>query len=266
MTHFVAVTLILLMSAGMVYGSVVSVEEIDKKVERFGLFRMLDECVFVAVGRVELLQGVYRKHLHYDEYFRSWSSAMCTDVYFRIQYLVKGEANLGKKYRRFMYEGGTGYDSDNDEVYSMSISTERGYEVGDRLFLFLTNKEDSTGYYAGWPYDKCRVYFGSYEGQYGDQELKGEHPKVWFTYPRKNGRRHKYRIPYQLAVNLGRAYMKDKELAIPLENMIKERALHASRGEYDLPQDLLVELNDRALDIIAGREQKRIWMGKDEPE
>ena len=266
MTHFVVVTLILLMSAGMVYGSLVSEEEIDKKVERFGLFRMLDECVFVAVGRVELLQGVYRKNLHYDEYFRRWHSSMCTDVYFRIQELVKGEANLGKKYRRFMYEGGTGYDSDNDKVYSMLISTERGYEVGERLFLFLTKKEGSTGYRAGWAYDKCYVYFGAYSRQYGNQVLEGEQPKVWFTYPRKNGSRHKYRIPYQLAVNLGRAYVKDKELAIPLEDMIKERALHASRGEYDLPQDLLVELNDRAMDIIAGREQKRIWMGKDERE
>ena len=268
MSTFVVVTLILLTCAGMTYGSFAMEEEFDKKVELFGLFRMLDECVFVAVGRVDLLEGVYRKNLHYDEYHRSWSSFMCTDVYFRIEYLVKGEPNLGKNYRRFIYQGGTGYNPDLDEITSMSVSIEPGYEVGDKMFLFLTNKPDGSGYRAGWPYDGCYVYFGGYR-QYGNQMLEGEHPTVGFTYPRADGSRHRYRIPIQVAVNIARAYVADKEAAMQLEDIIKEKALESVKGEYDLPQELLTQLNEVAKDIMEGREPRtfdwKIWLKPQEP-
>lgn len=134
MTTFAAVTLILPTCAGMAYGSLVHEDELD--VEIFGLFHMLDECLFVAVGRVDLLQGVYRKNLHYDEYHRSWRSAMCTDVYFRIEHLVKGEPNLGKKYRRFIYEGGTGYSPQHDEVYTMSLAPSRAMKLVTKCSYF----------------------------------------------------------------------------------------------------------------------------------
>ncbi len=251
MVKFVVVTLILLTCAGMAYGSLVDKSELD--VEMFGLFHMLDECVFVAVGRVDLLQGVYRKNLHYDEYHRSWSSLMCTDVYFRIEHLVKGEPNLGKKYRRFIYEGGTGYSPKHDEVYTMSTSTEPGYEVGDKMFLFLTNKSGGSGYRTGWPYDGCYVYMGAYRNV-GNQMLEGEHPTVGFTYPRADGPRHRYRLPIQVAVNIARAYVADKEAAILLEDIIRAKAKISVRGEYDLPQELITRLNEMAKDIIEGRE------------
>ena len=151
MRLFVVVGLIVLTFAGMAYGSLVSLDEID--VELFGLFNMIDECVFVAVGRVDLLVGVYRDKLHFDEYDKTWRGMMCTDVYFRIEDLFKGEPNLGKRYRRFIYEGGTSYSPKHDEVYTMSTSVEKGYEVGQMLFLFLTNKSGGSGYRAGLPYD-----------------------------------------------------------------------------------------------------------------
>lgn len=261
MVKFVVVTLILLTCAGMAYGDLASRDTIN--VERFGLFNMIDECVFIAVGRVDLLVGVYRDKLHYDEYDKTWSGMMCTDVYFRIEDLVKGEPNLGKRYRRFIYEGGTGYSPEHDEVYAMSTSVERGYEVGQRMLLFLANKPDGSGYRAGWPFDGCYVYMGAYR-DVGNQTLEGDDPTVWFTYPRADDTRHSYRIPIEIAVNIAKAYAADKEAAIPLEDMIKAKARMSVRGEYDLPQELLTQLNEVAKDIMEGREPRtfdwKIWL------
>ncbi len=124
----------------------------------------------VAVDRVNLLVGRYRKKLHYREYEKTWNGMMCTGVYFHIEDLVKGEPNLGKRYRRFIYERGTGYSPEHDEVYTMSTSVERGYEVGQRMFLLLTNKPDGMGYRRGWPYDGCYAYMGAYR-DVGNQTL-----------------------------------------------------------------------------------------------
>lgn len=253
MRLFVAVGLIVPTFAGMAYGILVSLDEID--VERFGLFNMTDECVFVAVGRVDLLVGVYRDKLHFDEYDKTWRGMMCTDVYFRIEDLVKGEPNLGKRYRRFIYEGGTGYSPKHDEVYSMSTSVERGYEVGQRLFLFLTNKSGGSGYRAGWPYDGCYAYFGAYR-KVGNQTLEGDDPTVRFTYPRADDTRHSYRIPIEIAVNLAKAYVADKEAAIPLEDLIKAKARMSVKGEYDLPPELLKQLNDKAKEILKAKSKE----------
>lgn len=122
------------------------------------------------------------------------------------------------------------------------------------MFLFLTNKSGGSGYRAGWPYDGYYVYMGAYR-DVGNQMLEGEHPTVWFTYPRADGTRHSYRIPIEIAVNVAKAYVTDKESAIALEDMIKAKARRSVKGEYDLPSELLKQLNDLAKEILKNKDQ-----------
>jgi len=49
-----------------------------------------------------------------------------------------------------------------------------------------------------------------------------------------------------------------------LEDIIKQKALESVKGEYDLPQELLTQLNEVAKDIVEGREPRsfdwKIWL------
>ena len=117
----------------------------------------------------------------------------------------------------------------------MLVSTEPGYEVGDKMFLFLTNKSGGSGYRAGWPYDGCYVYMGAYR-DVGNQKLEGDDPTVWFTYSRTDGTRHLYSISIEAAVNLGKAHVADKAAALPLEGTIEIKALMSVRDQYNLDE------------------------------
>lgn len=177
----------------------------------YSLLKSVENSQIVAIGRVVLLTGKWRSGI-----LPNGGGAICTDVMVRVETMIKGKPNSGKKHIKFIVQGGTAYIPSEDEVSSLWVSTQATFEVGERIMVLLTNNRTQP-YYANYPYDRHRLIYT----KYGKRPI--ENNEVKFLYEKNNGLKTMH-LPVELATDLAKAYLKDKSSALSIENQIKSIA------------------------------------------
>lgn len=184
---------------------------IRRDIPSYGLLNSIENCDIVAIGTVELLTGVWR-----EDVTESGTDSICTDVTFRIETLIKGEANLGDTHIKFMHEDGSAYVPSAGEVLTQETSPGIKFTVGEKVMLFL-KKGDDDKYHTTYAYGGRRLY----KQRYGKRLVKDDYVKFRYA---KNNRAKPMKMSLDLAANLAKAFMKNPEAARSLENEIKLEA------------------------------------------
>lgn len=201
---------------------------------KYSMLNCVEESDVVAVGRVELLTGVYRKNL-----IRTGQHLITTDVLIRVETLIKGETNSGPRHIKMMILGGTAYIPEDDEVISLSVTPQPKFKAGERVMLFIKNNTEDK-WFRNYPHGRYRLYLFDY----GKRLVKDD--QVDFRYT------NNVKMPIELAINLSKAYLEDKAAALLLENDIKT----ASRTTRELPSETATRLNNLAEALIPAEEDE----------
>jgi hypothetical protein len=218
---------------------------LSEDLDDYSLLRMVEKSELVVFGIVANLDGVWREGDHEGYH------GITTDVVVRVETLIKGETNAGKHYIKFMIQGGHGVNERTGELVSMSVSSEPEFELGEKVMLFLSNVSYPTDYYyANYPHGGYYL-IGAQEGK---KEL--EDGKVIFGYPQGDLPLIGVDIPLELAVVLARAFLKDKEAAILLEDEIKFTARGNTSGRVVLPDALVTRLIEKSKEIVDKAEEE----------
>ncbi len=114
-----------------------SANAVTKDLDKFSLLKCIDKSELVVVGTVQLLSNHERNNIVHDG-----GGMVTTDVTVRIDTLIKGEPNLEKNHVKFMIQGGTFFVPERNEVMTLDVSTEREFEVGEKVMLFIDNNND----------------------------------------------------------------------------------------------------------------------------
>ncbi|MDE0184596.1 MAG: hypothetical protein OXP71_03950 [Candidatus Poribacteria bacterium] len=189
----------------------------------YSLLKSIDNSDIVAIGTVSLLTGVYRENLLGPK-----KHCICTDVLVRLDTMIKGEPNFGPNYIKFMVLGGTAYVPHKEEVMGMWVSTQATFEVGEKVFIMLTNDQNTT-YYANYPYGKNRLIYDDY----GKRLIKEDKVEFWY---KKEDKVKPMQLSLDVAKNLGKAFIEDKAAALLLENQIKNVASNTDENSLTLAQ------------------------------
>ena len=197
---------------------------------KYTLLKSVEKCNVVAIGRVVSLTGVYRQNMPPAN-----SPMITTDVLIRVEHLIKGETNFGSKHIKFMILGGTAYVPEEDEVMSLDVSPQPKFEVGEKVMLFINNGSKSK-YYRNYPHNRYRLY----KFDYGKRLIKDG--KILMRYPGNT-----IEMPVDLAKDLSKAFLDDKEGALRLEQDIKTAALTSKT----LPADIATRLKASAKLLIT---------------
>lgn len=203
---YVFVALMALLYVSFAYGHAPT-----RNIDDYGLLKSVENCDIVAVGTVEILTGVWREDISVNG-----RDSICTDVTFRIETLIKGEANLGDNYIKFMHEDGEAYIPHLGGVFKQITTPSISFEVGDKVLLLLQKGED-TKRDTKYAYGGRRLY----KMTYGKRLIRNG--KVDFRYP-KNDKPKAMSMTVDLATNLSKAFLKNPEKARELENGIKREA------------------------------------------
>ncbi len=207
----------------------------------YSLLKSIDNSSVVATGTVALLTGAYRQNLT-----GAGKHAICTDVLIRVDTMIKGTPNFGTNHIKFAVRGGTAYVPAKDEVMTMWVSTQAKFEAGEKVLIMLTNDPNTT-FYANYPYGRSRLIYDDY----GKRLIKDD--KVKFLYE-KDSQVKPMELSIELATNLGKAFLENKEEAIQLEDQIK--ALARDGTSNTLSSTLTNSLNTSAKQILDRRENQ----------
>ena len=180
----------------------------SEELEWHGALDMVDKCDVVVIGTVELMTAQKRLKVIDNKY-----DFIMTDVLVRVSEFIKGSANAGTNYVKFAIHGGSVYDSELGEVIHQELVQEVEFEIGEKVMLFLRNKDDDP-YYSNFPHGRHRIHMLTF----------GKRPiingKVTFAYENA-GAAKTSDLPLDLLKALGKAYQEDKDATIALENEIK---------------------------------------------
>ena len=201
-------------------------------IQNYGLLNSVENSDIVAVGTVELISGVWREDVTEDG-----RDSICTDVTFRIDTLIKGEANLGDNYIKFMYEDGEAYVP-GEGVLKQITKPGISFSVGEKVLLLL-NKGEDTRDHTTYAYGGCRLY----KKRYGKRLVESD--KVEFMYPKDNKAKG-MKMPLDLATNLAKAFLKNPEAARTLEDEVK---LAATGADNEVSESLSTRLINNAKTI-----------------
>ena len=208
-----SITATLIVAMAMVFATSTSFGEdvYHDDLSVYELLKSIENSEIVAIGRVVLLTGQYRGNI-----LPNGGGAICTDVLVRVTTMIKGEPNSGSKHIKFIVQGGTAYIPSEDEVSSLWVSTQAEFTVGEQVLVLLTNNP-AHDYYANYPYGRHRLIYTKYGKRLIEDDM------VTFLY-QKNNDVKPMKLPLEMATNLAKAYVKDKDAAILLENDIKTEA------------------------------------------
>lgn len=194
---YIFVVLIALLCATFAHGEAINY---DGNIPAYGLLQAVEDCDTVAVGTVHSLTGVMR------------SFGICTDVMFQVETLIKSETNMGTRFIKFLIPGGTAWSEEHQDMITLKTVPDIVFKVGERVLLFMQKGED--GYGATYPYEGRRVY------AYNFGKRLIEDGKVSFKY-NKNDVATDIGLPINAAVELAKAFQRDKDDAKALESQIK---------------------------------------------
>ena len=135
-----------------------------------------------------------------------------TDVFVRIDTLIKGEPNLGKRHLRFMIEDGTFFSERDDAFITAQVGSQPTYEVRERVMLFLKDGSQDPVYYGKWPYNG--LHGNVLIGDYGKLLLDDEGLLEFHYYIDSHSKRVSgVAMRWGLVGVLGQAIVADKEAA-----------------------------------------------------
>ena len=178
-----------------------------------------------------------------------------TDVFVRIDTLIKGEPNLGKRHLRFMIEDGTFFSERDDAFITAQVGSQPTYEVRERVMLFLKDGSQDPVYYGKWPYNG--LHGNVLIGDYGKLLLDDEGLLEFHYYIDSHSKRVSgVAMRWGLVGVLGQAIVADKEAASKLEDKIAGFVKYLPHGNYKLPEPFVYWLFNEAEKILEASNEK----------
>ena len=189
----------------------------------FALSHFVERSNLIVVGQVIEMEYVTRENIQ---------GRYTTDITVAVDQTIKGKPNISKTRVKFMIQGGR-------RLIDMSVPK---FAVGEKVLLFMVNSTD--GYYANYPYDRLAFY----RGRYGKRAIKDD--KVYLVYAMKNDKLKSVRMPLDLAVQLSKAAIKDKDAVVELEKDIKDAIAQRTGSDTNLSQTLIDRLMEEAKEVV----------------
>ena len=190
----------------------------------YTLLKCVENSDVVAIGTVLTLTGVYRQNMPPNN-----QPLITTDILIRVETLIKGETNFGDNHIKMMVLGGTAYVPAKDEVRIHKVSPQPEFKVGEKALLFIDNKNDK--WFKNYPHNRYRLH----RFDYGKRLIKDD--KIKIRYPGNT-----IEMPVDLAKDLSKAFLADKDGTLRLEQDIKTAALTSKK----LPADIATRLKGSA--------------------
>ena len=209
----------------------------------FAMSKMVERCEIVVRGRVTNIEGVWRDNIDVN---------ITTDVTITVSEIIKGTPNAGKDTVKFMIEGGTCTDPSTGEERILYASGVPTFELNEEVLLFLFNGE-SDSFYDNYPYGKMYPY----RETYGVSKIVNDEVVMAYLLSETNDSDMKLvKFPVNLAVNLCKTAVIDKDAAIRLEKNIKTE-MRAQDGKLIvLPDSLINRLKLQTKQIIDDAAQR----------
>ena len=204
--------------------------------EGFTLTKAVEYSDLIVVGRVTEKQFVWRDNIE---------SGPTTDITVAVDEIIKGTPNAGKKKVKFMIQGGEGVNPHTGEHTHLWVSHVGEFEIGEKALFFFYKVEDS--YYADYPHDGLQVY----RTEYGKRLVVDN--TVWFKLLGVKSRKGVV-LPVDLAIQLCKATIREKDATILLENEIKAVMRRSDRDTVELAQSLVDRLKHESEEIVEGYE------------
>lgn len=201
---------------------------VSKYRQGFALSHFVERSNLIVVGQVIEMEYVTRENIQ---------GRYTTDITVAVDQTIKGKPNISKTRVKFMIRGGK-------RLIDMGSPK---FAVGEKVLLFMTNSDK--GYYVNYPYDKLRPY----PGNYGKRLIKDD--KVYLVYAMENNKLKSVRMPLDLAVQLVKAAIKDKNAVVKLEKDIKDAIAQRTGSDTNLSQTLVDQLMEEAKEIIDKKTQ-----------
>lgn len=201
------------------------------EVDDFSLSSCVEDSEVVVIGTVSTLNSVWRENTTARGH-----GAIVTEVVVSVSDFIKGTGNLGPDHVKFIVLGGIAFVPSENAVMRYDVHPEPKFKLNEKVLLFLDNDSDDPGF-VNYPYGKTRVHYS----EYGKKLVVDD--KVHFVYP-KDGEPAGLGLDLDLAKNLGKACVADKDAALLIENRIKSE--FQSKDIFTLTDALTNELNDRA--------------------
>ncbi len=210
------------------------------------LLYMVERSTLVVVGTVVRMDYVRRN----KDQFPGIYGGLTTDMTVRVDDLIKGKPNAGKKYVKFMIPGGKGISPRNGRAIQRRIAGQVEFELGEKAVLFLRNKfpKSPNGHLVNYPHGGYRML----HPQYKREILDGY---VQIAFMRDETSRPKYvDVPLELGVNLAKAFLKDKAATCSLEQELKFSDTISDttgkRNKVFLPEALVKDLIEASKKIL----------------
>ena len=220
--------------SSLAHGTTIAVPD-EKTIKYHALLRMVEDSHIVATGKIVHINDLTgRGHV--------------TDFIFRIDTLIKGKPNLYDDYIKFSLEGGLAFH--NGELSRMEIAGYPEYYLGDELMLFLGKKSGSVppDYQKTLAHDELYIV----NMWHGKKDI--ESGTVRFGYLNPEKRMYCIKFPIELAINLAKAYVRNKEATLALEDEIKTIV---SRGIKQILPNIAAWLTDEAEQIISTADEDK---------
>ena len=182
--------------------------------------------------------------VHIDSMVRD---GFMTDIFVRLDTLIKGKANMGNNHVIFMIMGGVGYSETDGELLELNISSEPTFQLKEDVMLFLRKETDlKDGRYKNYAHGTLHVI----EHAAGKKSILNN--SVEFKYFDANEEFRPVKFSLDLATSLATAFMKDAEAAKTIEGEIK-RLVFA--GTNTISHDLEKQLIEKTKQIIDKPEE-----------
>ena len=197
----------------------------------FPLIAAVDECELVVLGTVSGMSYVNRLNM------------ITTDITVTVKKVVRGTPNVNSTTVKFMVEGGI----DAVRGKGLKVSGVPEFKMGEQVLLFLN---DGTGdrFYGKYPHGSYHIHRRSYG------KRKVEDGKVNILYPGEEGFRY-FKMPVDLAVDLGKASLVDKAAAKRIEQRITDTVALSGVTKITLTDSTIESLKRQAKQILAKEEE-----------
>ena len=205
--------------------------------EGYQLLKALEMNQLVVVGRVSGIEYLTRSNIR---------GSHTTDVTVTVDETLKGSPNLGTDRVKFMIKGGVGIDTLTGEPIRLNVSFQPHFKLGERVLLFLTNSASRDPDAANYPHGRYRLV----RGKFGKRLVVNG--KVYMRYlDSDTGNTLKaVELPLDMAVDLAKAFKRDKDAAILLENSIKALAKSAADDLVTLDSTTIQNIKSGAKQIL----------------
>lgn len=210
--------------------------------KKLSLLKFTERAKIIFTGTVQHKNYVYREGVR-----PNGGAAATTDIIVRVSEMIKGEANFGENHVKFMIEGGEFFSARTGKIMRAHSTLQPKFEVGEKVLLFLAVPKSNKSYHVNYAHDGLHV-LGFIRGKKAIID-----DTVQFTYVRGENKSIEVKLPVDLALGLGKAYIKSPDSAQLLENEIKDLALGNTAKVLELSKSMITRLKSQSQTIIDRR-------------